>query len=97
MACALEYVQYHWTQHKVIMVAPVPRMVVCCQWMVCDRTSLELLMWGAWNENVKGRMAPDLEGVQYRQRMVQYWTQHEVIRVVPVPVPGMAVCCQWMV
>jgi hypothetical protein len=39
-------------------------------------------------------MAPDIECVQYHQWMVRDWTQHEVIRVVPVP--GMAVCCQWI-
>jgi hypothetical protein len=57
--------------------------------------SLKLLVWGACNEDGTGMMAPDLEGVQYRQQMVCYWTQNELIQVVPVP--GMAVCCQWMV
>jgi hypothetical protein len=70
MAPDLEGVQYHWTQHEVIRVAPVSGMAVCCQWMVRDRTSLKLLVWGAWNENGTGIMAPDLEGVQYCQRMV---------------------------
>jgi hypothetical protein len=51
MASDFECVQYHWTQHEVIRVAPVPGMAVCCQWMVRDRTSLKLLVWGAWNEN----------------------------------------------
>jgi hypothetical protein len=70
-------------------VAPVPGMAVYCQWMVLDRTSLELLVWGAWNDNGVGRMASALECVHY------HWKRHEVIRVAPVP--GMDVCCQWMV
>jgi hypothetical protein len=40
-------------------------------------------------------MAPDIECVRYHQWMVGDWTQHEVIRVAPVP--GMAVYCQWRV
>jgi hypothetical protein len=96
MAPDIECVQYHqwmvrdWTQHEVIRVAPVPGMALYCQWMVQDRTSLELLVWGgAWNKNGAGRMAPDIECVKYHR------TQHEVIWVAPVP--GMVVCCQWMV
>jgi hypothetical protein len=37
-------------------------------------------------------MDPEFECVQYHQWMVQNWTQHEVIRVAPVP--GMDVCYQ---
>jgi hypothetical protein len=91
MAPDIECVQYQqwrvrdWTQHEVIRVAPVPGMTVCCQWMVRDWMSLELLVW----QNGAGKMASDLECVQY------HWTQNEVIRVAPVP--GMTVCCQWMV
>jgi hypothetical protein len=70
MASTLECVHYHWMHHEVIRVAPVPGISVCCQWVVRDRTSLELLVWGAWNENGSGRMAPDLECVQYHQWMV---------------------------
>jgi hypothetical protein len=46
MDSALECVQYHWTLHEVIRVAPVPGMAVCCHWRVRDRMSLELLVWG---------------------------------------------------
>jgi hypothetical protein len=63
-------VQYHWTQYEVIRVFPVPGMDVCYQLMVRDRMSLEFLVWGDWNENGTGRMAPYLEGLRYYQRMV---------------------------